>query len=1062
MRQSLCSSSDSFSQTLEEISQGDLGRFKEVISSDQLFNSSKKRVENLVLGLNMSGREVFPQGLRIRDPNMRRNAKILKENKMNVSIHVYWCTSECGGEGRSLANGSGKSGASDLDPSSQAPNVVTDVEGGSMVVGDWVLLSLVCERQGSDRQGSDNQGSDRQCDDCWWLMVVGENEGDTTHLGFVAVDMTNTSAELSQGNGGVSLPHSNSQSASQEHNQRSHGGSGNMIFKSGPLFISSKGIGWTSWKKRWFILTQTSLVFFRSDPNAVPQRGNEVNLTLGGIDLNNSGSVVIKPDKKLLTVQFPDVHDGRAFTLKAETTEDLYEWKTALENALQLAPSAVNVTEQNGIPRNDQTDSIDISLDQLKDKEPVKSTVIGRPILLALEDVDGTPSFLEKALTFIEEHGANVEGILRQAADVDEVERRVREYEQGTERSSRVAAMRAAINDTFPEPNRRLLQRILMMMQIVASRKAVNRMSSSAVAACMAPLLLRPLLAGECEIENDFDVGGDGSVQLLQAAAAANHAQAICITLLEEYSSIFGTLGPLLKVGRFMLEGSVSPDIYTDSEEQSGSESEEATDDDLSYDDDEDYDDEQDESIQGSDADEDLGSESYSEAGDSEADAGYDDEGHDHASSSSKSSGVSGKLKPARKLSSKSLEGSVIPHENIKSSEHLTSPRKTGHVDQSNKPPEKDEGVSTEQATSHNSKNPSPTSCIKKSNTMSNGPAPKHRNLLGRTSARKNLSMESIDFPIEDDEEIERLETARAELQTQIDEKVKANAKLQSEADKQKKVLDERRLSLEQDVARLQEQLHKEKNSLVALENKTELEELALVEADLAYLERKIKELGVRLNAQLHRSHGTTSDSSSQPQQTSNQERKLKQKADAEVAATSQSDMSISKETHIGGAENNIERKPESTSLPNKHPPTSSKKSGTKGEGANSTPSALTKLTSRLNFLKVGRSQMINELQNTEKGRDSSLSEKGKGSERPQKLPSPNRYEANPEKGKGSESVHISEKGLSKGKSHQSSDKLKKSDSQPSHHTDTWNQQPKHLERGRSEGHQTYNVDKGR
>ena len=79
-------------------------------------------------------------------------------------------------------------------------------------------------------------------------------------------------------------------------------------------------------------------------------------------------------------------------------------------------------------------------------------------------------------------------------------------------------------------------------MQSVASRKAVNRMSSSAVAACMAPLLLRPLLAGECEIENDFDVGGDGSIQLLQAAAAANHAQAICITLLEEYNSIFGVI----------------------------------------------------------------------------------------------------------------------------------------------------------------------------------------------------------------------------------------------------------------------------------------------------------------------------------------------------------------------------------------------------------------------------------------------------------------------------------------------------------------------------------------
>lgn len=31
--------------------------------------------------------------------------------------------------------------------------------------------------------------------------------------------------------------------------------------------------------------------------------------------------------------------------------------------------------------------------------------VIGRPVLLALEDIDGTPSFLEKALRFVEEHG---------------------------------------------------------------------------------------------------------------------------------------------------------------------------------------------------------------------------------------------------------------------------------------------------------------------------------------------------------------------------------------------------------------------------------------------------------------------------------------------------------------------------------------------------------------------------------------------------------------------------------------------------------------------------------
>jgi len=77
------------------------------------------------------------------------------------------------------------------------------------------------------------------------------------------------------------------------------------------------------------------------------------------------------------------------------------------------------------------------------------------------------------------------------------------------------------------------------MMQIVGSHKAVNRMSQSALAACMAPLLLRPLLLGECEIDNDFSMGGDGSFQLLQAAAAANHAQAIVIIMMEEFDQIF-------------------------------------------------------------------------------------------------------------------------------------------------------------------------------------------------------------------------------------------------------------------------------------------------------------------------------------------------------------------------------------------------------------------------------------------------------------------------------------------------------------------------------------------
>ncbi|CAL5436985.1 unnamed protein product [Camellia sinensis] len=132
---------------------------------------------------------------------------------------------------------------------------------------------------------------------------------------------------------------------------------------------------------------------------------------------------------------------------KAETLEDLYEWKAALEEALALAPSATLVMGQNGIFRNDQADTFDGYVDQLKDRQPVKSLVIGRPILLALEDIDGTPSFLEKALRFVEEHGFKKRLQVRQAS------------KYGTDRGRRVAAMREAICETFPEPNRRLLQR---------------------------------------------------------------------------------------------------------------------------------------------------------------------------------------------------------------------------------------------------------------------------------------------------------------------------------------------------------------------------------------------------------------------------------------------------------------------------------------------------------------------------------------------------------------------------------------------------------------------------
>lgn len=95
--------------------------------------------------------------------------------------------------------------------------------------------------------------------------------------------------------------------------------------------------------------------------------------------------------------------------------------------------------------------------------------------------------------------------------------------------------------------------RILKMMHTISAHASVNRMVPSAVAACMAPLLLRPLLAGECELEDDYDVNGDDSAQLLAAANAANNAQAIITTLLEEYESIFDVCYQNLLVPAFVV-----------------------------------------------------------------------------------------------------------------------------------------------------------------------------------------------------------------------------------------------------------------------------------------------------------------------------------------------------------------------------------------------------------------------------------------------------------------------------------------------------------------------------
>lgn len=686
----------------------------------------------------------------------------------------------------------------------------------------------------------------------------------------------------------------------------------NTVFKSGPLFISSKGIGWKSWKKRWFILTRTSLVFFKNDPSALPQRGGEVNLTLGGIDLNNSGSVVVRDDKKLLTVLFPDGRDGRAFTLKAESSEDLYEWKTALEQALAQAPSAALVMGHNGIFRNDTTDTIEGSFQQWRDKRPVKSLVVGRPILLALEDIDGSPSFLEKALRFLEKFGTNVEGILRQSADVEEVDRRVQEYEQGkTEfgpdedahvvgdcvkhvlrelpsspvpascctvlleayridrKEARINAMRSAICETFPEPNRRLLQRILKMMHIIASHTSENRMTPSAVAACMAPLLLRPLLAGECELEDDYDMNGDSSAQLLAAANAANNAQAIITTLVEEYENIFDDDN--------LRRCSVSPDSQTEnsgSEESSDDENLDMKDNgyhDAENDADPEVDGDPERVLSGklSESSGYAGSDLYDYKVFGGDDSDIDSPGENQTSVTNlKSVKDSDAQLNEQGLLKKSNENSLTEND-----VPIIHPTSESHRSMGDILSAIDPGLSLTVAGPELSAE-KPINKLNGSNSNV-----KRSTFWGRNSARKNLSMESVDSSGEEELAIQRLEITKNDLRNRIAKEAKGNAILQASLERRKQALHERRLALEQDVSRLQEQLQAERDLRAALEvglsmssgqfsssrsmdskTRAELEEIALAEADVARLKQKVAELHLQLNQQRQHTYGSLSD----------------------------------------------------------------------------------------------------------------------------------------------------------------------------------------------------------
>ncbi|BBN19325.1 protein MpREN [Marchantia polymorpha subsp. ruderalis] len=702
--------------------------------------------------------------------------------------------------------------------------------------------------------------------------------------------------------------------------ERPRGRGSNLVFKSGPLFISSKGLGWKSWKRRWFILTRTSLVFFKNDPNLLPQKGGDANLTLGGIDLNNSGSVSLRAEKKLLTVLFPpdgSSPEGRTFTLKAETMEDLEEWKIALDRALAAAPNADLVMGHNGIFRNDSIDTVEGSSNSTGqgNRRPVKSLVVGRPILLALEDIDGSPSFLEKALCFIENHGLGVEGILRQSADVDEVERRVRDYEGGHNqfgpdedahvigdcikhvlrelpsspvptpcctalleahrlegKESRVASMRIAVAESFPEPNRRLLQRVLRMMRAVASHTSENRMTSSAVAACMAPLLLRPLLAGECGLDDDSDVSGDNAAQLLAATTAANNAQSIVNTLMEEYDNIFeDDDSPRVPP---------SPQMYPNMD-GSGSD-EESEDEVLQLHDVDGYHDAQNDL----DAEVDEDFERVLSGGLSESSGHIDSDVFDYKvyeggdSDFDSPKGVS-RSKGSAKVWTRSVR---TTHDRDRAG--LGS----GHHDNGG-------SLSANSLNQHSWDSGSPITSPRLGAAGPPGPGPgsgtslrpkghastatSRRSIWGiTTSSNKTVAADMTDSS-EEELAIQRLEATRNELRNKIAKEAKGNAVLQASLERRKQALHDRRLALEQDVTRLQSQLQVERELRAALEmglsmsaaqmstaqsldskTRAELEEIAVVEADVARLKQKVAELHLQLSQQKQQQGGSLSDAS--------------------------------------------------------------------------------------------------------------------------------------------------------------------------------------------------------
>ncbi|KAK6116165.1 hypothetical protein DH2020_008434 [Rehmannia glutinosa] len=486
------------------------------------------------------------------------------------------------------------------------------------------------------------------------------------------------------------------------------------------------------------------------------------------------------------------------------------------------------------------------------------------------------------------------------------------------------------------------------------------------------PLLLRPLLAGDCDLDNDFDVGGDGSVQLLQAAAAANHAQAIVITLLEEYENIFGDVA-------------VTHEPYTDDSEESGSESEEITDDDDdSFDDDDDDDDDDVTEDSNSEVDDDFEHESSSASSET-GENRYCEKVSERCSSGSNSPQVGDTLEDSQKLSPGPPQTSSHQHDILEGTDNVLNPDDAKI--QSNHSIELGpillKHLWSKDLLSYCKDlyavfgDPLFGDVLLQRRTYPWNPL----NFLLMMRNRVSILIRAVLFPSV--AEIQKLEGIKTDLQTRISNEAMANSLLQDSLEKRKHDLHERRLALEKDVARLKEQLQKEMDLRKALEAGLRKSQLTVSvsslvdEKMLANLKKNAEDLEFQLNQQREQNSRIGNDIGNQPQQNPNHQPKSKEKQKdggvLAISSTSENLSSRSKQadaTQNPKAAGNLNMTSNVEFSTNKLGMTVSRKSSTRGEGTNSTTSALSKLTNRLNFLKERRSQMASELM--DKARSSS------------------------------------------------------------------------------------------